>query len=278
MKQQAIVLNRISSKDQASGHSLDAQLENAKVKAAELDVDITKVWSGVLTSKKGKNFGRKDLEEMLSHCRQNKQVKYVLVDMVNRLMREMKVLFYYVVLFEQMGVKVVFCDPSQKHLNSDDQMSQLLLAIEAFKAEADNKTRGETSISRMHSRIKQGYYLSHPHQGYMTSDVPGLHIPDPIRFKPLQDACKHIIYDGWSVNQAVKWLNDSGYRTRKGRKMAIDKFIDLLMDRYYCGFIDIKSEGWPKDIRGLHEPMLSVREHKILVTRAIGKNVVVFCP
>jgi DNA invertase Pin-like site-specific DNA recombinase len=272
MKHQAIVLNRISSKDQLAGHSLEAQLKNAKDKARELDVEIVQVWSGVLSSNKGKNLGRKDLEEMLALCKKNKRIKYLLVDMVNRLMREMKVMVYYMVRFEELGVKIVFCDPSQQHLNSDDQMAQLMVVIEGFKAEADNKSRGETSVSRMKSRVELGYYPTHPHQGYMKSDKPGWHIPDPVRFKPLQDACKHIIYDGWSVNQAVKWLNDSGYRTRAGRKMTLDHFIDLFMDRYYCGFVSIKSDGWPKDVRGVHEPMLSVREHTTLVAVMTKRN------
>ena len=265
MKNHAIALNRISSKDQESGHSLDAQLKNAEAKATELGVDLVKVWTGVRSSRKGKNFGRTDLEEMLAYCKSNKLVKYVLVDMVNRLMREMTVMFYYIVRFEELGVKIVFCDPTQQHLNTDDQMSQLLLAIEGFKAESDNKTRTETSASRMHSHIKEGYYLSKPHQGYMKSQVPGIHVPDPIRFKPLQTACKHIIYDSWSISQAVKWLNDTGYRTGAGRKMTVDHFIELLSDRYYCGKIDMKPEGWPKDISGIHERMLSVREHTLLV-------------
>jgi len=272
MRHQAIVLRRISSKDQESGHSLDAQLKNVQMKADQLGVEIVKEWSGVLSSRKGKNFGRKDLEEMLAYCKSNKQVKYVLVDMVNRLMREMKVMIYYIVMFEQLGVKIVFCDPSQEHLNRDGHMSQLMLALEGFKSEADNDSRIETSMSRMHSRIKDGYYLSHPHQGYVTSGTPGLHVPDPLRFKPLKDACRHIIYDGYTVNEAVKWLNDNGYRTRGGKKMATDHFIELLSDRYYCGYIDIKSEGWPKDIKGLHEHMLTVREHAQLVAIMTKRN------
>lgn len=265
MKYQAIALNRISSKDQESGHSLDAQLKNVEAKAAELAVDLVKVWTGVRSSRKGKNYRRQDLEEMLAYCKANKLVKYVLIDMVNRFMREMQVMFYYIVLFEELGVEIIFCDPSQQYLNSNDQMSQLLLAIEGFKAEADNKTRAETSMSRMHSRIKEGYYLSKPHQGYVKSNLAGLHIPDPIRFKPLQKTCKHIIYDGWSVNQAVKWLNETGYRTGAGRKMTVDHFIELLSDRYYCGIIDMKPEGWPKNVVGLHERMLSKREHALLL-------------
>lgn len=272
MKPQAIALRRISSLSQADGHSLDAQESSTERMARDMGLEIVKAWRIVQTSNRGKNFGRKDMEEMLALCKRNRKIKYLLIDFVNRLMREAEVLIYYKVLFNQLGVQLIFCDPKQHNLNSGDQYSKLMLYLEAFTAEQDNENRAGTTISRMKARIEQGYYLTHPHQGYMKSDTPGIHIPDPIRFKPLQDACKHIIYDGWSVSQTVKWLNDGGYRTRGGKKMDLNHFIELFEDAYYCGIITIKSEGWPKNIRGLHQPMLSQREHKILATIMAKRN------
>lgn len=272
MKPQAIALRRISSLKQAEGHSLDAQESSTEKMSKEMDLEIVKAWRIIQTSNRGKNFGRKDMEEMLAFCKKNRRVKYLLIDFVNRLMREAEVLIYYKVLFNQLGVQLVFCDPAQHNLNSGDQYSKLMLYIEAFSAEQDNDHRTGTTVSKMKARIEQGYYLTRPHQGYVKSDIPGIHAPDPVRFKTLQNACKHIIYDGWSVSQAVKWLNDSGYRTRAGNKMDLNHFIELFEDPYYCGIITIRSDGWPKNVPGLHQPMLSQREHKILVSIMSKRN------
>lgn len=272
MKPQAIALRRISSLKQAEGHSLDAQESSTEKMAREMDLEIVKAWRIIQTSNRGKNFGRKDMEEMLAFCKKHRRVKYLLIEFVNRLMREAEVLVYYKVLFNQMGVQLIFCDPGQHNLNSGDQYAKLMFYIEAFSAEQDNDHRTGATVSKMKARIEQGYYLSHPHQGYIKSDIPGIHIPDPKRFKPLQDACKHIVYDGWSVSQAVKWLNDGGYRTRGGNKMDLNHFIKLFEDQFYCGIINIQRDGWPKGVRGLHQPMLSQREHKILVAIMTKRN------
>jgi DNA invertase Pin-like site-specific DNA recombinase len=269
---QAVALCRISSEDQKKGHSLEAQETSVKRVADELEVDLVKTWTGVQSSLKGKNFGRKDLEEILRFCRQNKNVKYVLVDMVNRLMREMKVMIYYTVVFDQIGVKFYFCDPGQHHLNRDDQLSQLMLIIEGYKAEQDNVTRRETTVARMKARYQAGYYISHPHSGYKKSSVAGLHVPDQPRFSILQKGCKKIIYETYTAPQAVQWINSEGYRTVGGKKLDINHFEEFIVDQYYCGIINIKTEGWPRGVKGVHEPMLSVREHELLLAALSKRN------
>ncbi len=242
MKVQAVALARISDPKQSDGHSLDAQAESVKKAAEELDLEIVKFLSIKRSSKRGRNFKRADLEEMYKFCQRNPNVKYFLIDFVNRFMREVEMLMYYKVRFNQIGVQLYFCDPGQRHLNSGDQYAKLMLFIEGFKAETDNDSRSETTIARMRARYKAGYYISHPHQGYMKSDIAGLHVPDPVRFPLLQKCSRLIIYEQYTPEQAVKWINDQGYRTRGGKRMDVNHFIELISDRYFCGIIDIKKK------------------------------------
>ena len=273
MKDEAISLRRISDRKQADGHSLVAQANSTERMAKQLSVPIAKTWNMIQTSKKGKNFGRRDMEEMLRYCKQNPQVKYLLIDFVNRLMREVEVMIYYKVRFNQIGVRLYFCDPAQHHLNSNDQYSQLMLYIEGYKAEQDNASRGETTIARMKARYAAGYYPSKCHAGYMkTALEDGLHVPDEPRFSLLQKGCRLIIYEQYTVSQAVRWMNDNGYRTIGGNKLDINHFEEFIVDRYYCGKIDVRTEGWPKDVDGLHTPMLSLRENELLVSTLSKRN------
>jgi DNA invertase Pin-like site-specific DNA recombinase len=264
MRELAVALCRISSTDQASGHSLEAQEASVRNMASEMGIDIVNVWSITQSSKAGTNLKRKDLIEIKNLCRRNNKVKYLLVDRVSRLMREWKLMLIYIFELEHLGVKVVFCDSSQRHLNGDDQISELMLVLEGINTQKENKERAETTISRMKARYQAGYYISHPHQGYIKSDTPGLHIKDPKRFNLLQKACRLMLYKQYTLPQAISWLNGQGYLTHGSKKLDVDHFANFITDRYYCGFIDIKSEGWPKNVHGLHERMLSVREHTAL--------------
>ncbi|MDQ5963145.1 MAG: site-specific recombinase [Patescibacteria group bacterium] len=275
MKDKAIALRRISDRKQDDGHSLIAQKESTERTAEQLGLLLVKTWDEIRSSKRGKNFKRRDMEQMLKFCKQNRDVKYLLIDFVNRLMREVEILIYYKVLFNQMGVELYFCDPTQQHLNGGDQYSKLMLLLEAYKAETDNDSRAETTIARMKARYNAGYYISHPHQGYMKSDIAGLHVKDPERFGLLQKSGYLIIYEQYTPEQAVRWLSDHGYRTRGGKKMDVNHYIELIQDRYFCGIIDIKKEGPLSDIKnvkGLHEPMFSVHEHEKLVAIITKRN------
>ena len=268
----AISLRRISDRKQADGHSLLAQADSTVRMAEQLGVPIVKTWDMIQTSKKGKNFGRTDMEEMLRYGKQDPQVKYLLIDFVNRLMREVEVMIYYKVRFNQLGIQLVFCDPAQHQLNKNDQYAQLMIYLEGYKAEQDNASRGETTIARMKARYDAGYYISHPHSGYIKSDIAGIHVPDPSRFEILQKGSRLIIYAQYTVSQAVSWMNEQGYRTLGGKKLDLDHYTKFIVDVYYCGTIYIKSEGWPKNVPGLHQAMFSKREHTPLVTAITKRN------
>jgi len=275
MKTQGIALHRISSAKQQDGHSIEAQESSTSKMAAEMGIQIVSSWSITQSSKKGNNISRKDLKAILTYAKQNKKVGYLFIDRVNRLMREMMAMIHYIVELDAIGVKVIFCDSSQQYLNGDSQMNQLLLIIEGFKAEQENKERAETTISRMKARYSAGYYLSHPHAGYKKSEIAGIHDPDEPRFSILQKGCHLITYEQYTVPQAVRWMNDNGYRTIGGKKLDVNHFIEFISDKYYCGIIDIKKEGPLSDIKnvnGLHQPMLSKREHELLVGIITKRN------
>ena len=272
MKAQAIALCRVSSKDQTEGHSLDAQQASTQQAADELGVDLVKSWNIVQSTKKGKNFKRRDLEEMLRFCRRNKQVKYLLLDFANRFGREVEVMIYWKVRFNELGVELFFCSATQRHLNGDGQYAQLMRLLELHNSETENESRAATSMSRMKQRYQQGFYLSHPHAGYRKSETPGIHIPDKPRFDLLQKGSRLIISEQYTPKQAIKWMNDNGYRTSGGRPLDTNHYMEFITDRYYRGKIDIRSEGWPKDVDGLHTPMFSTREHNLLVAALTKRN------
>ncbi len=258
----AIALYRVSTYRQSvEGHSLDAQEERVIKAAAFWEATIVRHWRVDASSKVGKNLARKDLREALAHCKQHK-TDYFIIDEVDRFMRSIDEYYWYKVEFKKVGTKLMFA--SQPELSEEGQFAKLRELLAVYEGEASNAERSRKTIDKMKARIAQGYYLSHPHAGYMKSDIPGLHIPDPTRFDLLRKGGQLIIYEQYTVSQAVRWMNDNGYRTIGGQKLDVSHYIEFTVDRYYCGKIDIQSRGWPKDIDGRHTAMFSEREHKLL--------------
>src|SRR4051812_21641730 len=109
----AIATCRVSSPEQEASGSLSRQLESVKSAAEYLNAVIPDdgVWSGSVSSKSGKNYSRTDLEAMLTYCKRNPSVKYLIVDEIDRFMRSIDEMFYFEVLFrEHVGVKVWYAE------------------------------------------------------------------------------------------------------------------------------------------------------------------------
>ena len=127
----AIANCRVSTKEQEiNGNSLIRQNEVVRKYAEKHGYYLDKIWSGSRSSKRGKNISRKDLQEMLDYCKQNKKVKHLIVDEPDRFMRSLKEGIYFSVRFEQLGVRVEYA--SDESLNGSDALSELQQCVKFF--------------------------------------------------------------------------------------------------------------------------------------------------
>lgn len=160
MKGKAIALCRVSTPEQRLSNSLNRQEQNVLKAAEELNVEVIRTWSGDVSSKVGKNVKRKDLNEAYAFCKANRGVKYFIVDEVDRFMRSTAEMFYWMVRFQEIGVKVWFAANPQ--LNSNDSMAKLMLSLDSFKAEGSNKERQRKFINGHVASLKEGRHAFSP--------------------------------------------------------------------------------------------------------------------
>jgi DNA invertase Pin-like site-specific DNA recombinase len=270
MKDQAIAICRVSTSEQKLSNSLNRQDESVRNAASRLGVEIVERWSGDASSKVGKNLKRKDLLEAFEFCKKNRQVKYLIVDEVDRFMRSMGEMFYWMTKFEQeAGVRVHFA--SNPDLNTDDAKARLLLSLDGFKAEGSNEERQHKSISGHEKAIREGRYTFPPKPGYMKGDSPGVHKPHPLTFEPLQQAFKEVLSGLYTPLDAMKRLNGSNFK-QVHATWKMDKFRQFATDPYYAGVLVKDRQVKARNERGLHQPMISREEHEQLVQIFAGKT------
>lgn len=108
-KVKAIALCRVSTVKQGlEGSSLEAQEQRVYDAAAQFNAEIVKFWSITQSSRKGKNYQRKDLMEMLAFAKADKNIKYIIVDEPDRFMRDLEMYYHWKVEFrEKAGAKLV---------------------------------------------------------------------------------------------------------------------------------------------------------------------------
>jgi DNA invertase Pin-like site-specific DNA recombinase len=260
----AIALCRVSSIEQLENNSLSRQ-RSAVLKAAQ-DLGVTIPddcwWSGSVSSKRGTNIDRRDLQEMLDRCKKDKRIKYAIVDEVDRFMRSMLEIGYFLVEFTKLGVKVVFA--SQPNLKTDTAIDTLLLMLEAFKAEGSNEERQRKSIKGQTEALRKGLYTFSPKPGYMKGSQKGVQEIDGERGRILQTILVSIATHQVTPTQALINLNKSNFV--KGRALyKMDKFRKIATDPFYAGIVEIQKQVSVRNENGLHEPLLTMAQHLELV-------------
>lgn len=265
----AIALCRVSTVRQGEeGSSLEAQEQRVYEAATYFKAEIVKFWSIKQSSRKGKNYQRKDLVEMLDYAKADKKVKYIIVDEPDRFMRDFRVYYYWQVKFrEEAGVKLVYA--KKPHLAEDDSpMSLMEEMFDVFRGESDNEGRINKTTTNMQARVKLGYFPGNIKAGYTRSNTPGLFEPLEPSWSNIQHAFKSIISGEKSIKEAVQDLNEKGYKTPSGNPIDSSRFKKMMEDPYYAGII--KMSSWEVNPNGLHIPMITVEEHNHLKSLAQG--------
>ena len=240
MKYQAIALCRVStSKQRLEGSSLEAQEIRVYECANYLEATIEKIWSLDTSSRKGKNIARKDLNEMYEFCKQHKKIRYIIVDEADRFMRSMKEAYWWKVQFEMTGVYLAYANmPEITH--EEDPMAVMREMMAFFQAEVSNNERITKTTDKMQAKIQAGYYPGVLKQGYQKSDIRGLHVPCEPQWSLLRQSMHKIIYEAYTLHEALRWLIDNGYQYSV-RPLSMDKFKRIVSDPYNAGILQMSN-------------------------------------
>lgn len=272
LKPIAIALCRVSSLEQLDNNSLHRQRESVMRAADELGLTIPEDgwWSGSVSSKKGTNVTRKDLQEMLERCKKNKHIKYVIVDEVDRFMRSMLEIGYFLIEFKKLGVKVIFA--SQPDLKTDTATDTLLLMLEAFKAEGSNEERQRKSISGQTKALQEGKYPFSPKPGYKRGYQRGVQEVHPKRGPALKKVLIRVASRLVTPTQGLIELNQSDFMSDGHSLYKMDKFRKIVTDPFYAGIVEINKQVKLRNENGLHEPLITKEQHQELVWIMEGKK------
>jgi DNA invertase Pin-like site-specific DNA recombinase len=272
----AIALCRVSSKEQIKSNSLVRQNASVYNEAKKLDADIPNkdyIWSGSVSSKRGTNTKRKDLREMVTLCKKDKSVKYLIVDEPDRFMRSIDEAFYFEIVFREIGVKVWYTDPE---LNGDNLQSKMLRFMKYFAAEGSNEERINKSINGHVKALAEGRYTFQVKAGYMKGlKADGRHRPHPVTWEYYKSALVRIAGGLSTVKEAMDDFNKTCPTVLNGKLKPydLDKWKKIVTDPYYAGIVEMNKQVRIRNENGLHKPMITKEQHeKILdIVRGIKK-------
>ncbi len=257
----AIANCRVSSDEQLKNNSLNRQRDAVLNAANRLKVTIREDgwWSGSVSSKRGKNIARKDIKQMQDYCKKHRDIKYLIVDEPDRFMRSVDEAFYIEMQFKLIGVTVWYA--SDDDLNSDNMQAKLMKFMKYFVAEGSNEERQRKSISGQTKAMLEGRFTFHPKPGYQKTDKAGIHAIHPVRGRALQKVLKRLAAGYISPTNALKELNRSRY-TEDHAPYKMDKFEKIATDIFYAGILEMDKQVKISGVKGLHDPLITMVEHK----------------
>lgn len=260
----AIANCRVSSDEQLQNGSLSRQQKAVLEAANDLGVVIPEDgwWSGSVSSKKGTNVSRKDLKEMVERCKKDKRIKYLIVDEPDRFMRSIDEAAFFEVTFRQLGVTVWYA--SDPELNKADLAAKLLKFTKYLTAEGSNDDRVRQSIDGQTDALNEGRYTFHPKAGYRKGYITGIPELHPERGPALRKVLKRIASGVVTPTNGLIELNASIY-TKTRAPLKMDKFRIKATDPFNAGIIDMNKQVKVLNEHGLHEPLITVAEHRKLI-------------
>lgn len=259
----AITNCRVSSDEQLKNNSLNRQRASVLEAAKRLDVIIPKdgQWSGSVSSKRGRNYNRKDVREMLDYCKKHKLVKYLIIDEPDRFMRSIDEAFYWETEFrEKVGVQIYYA--SDETLNGNDLLAKMSRFMKYFTAEGSNEERQRKSISGDTKAITEGRYPFHPKLGYKKGERPGIHVIAPEIGDLMKSILIRLSAGLISLPESLVEYNNSNYvRGGKHCGYKMDKWRKIVTDPYYAGVVEMNRQVKARNEHGLHEPLITLEEH-----------------
>lgn len=180
----------------------------------------------------------------------NPPFEAVIVFKNDRLARDTKLYFYYLYTLEKKNIKLI---STKEEFAEGDDFANIYRALLQFVAEQERKNIAlRTSKGRSLKAQCGGYAGGRRPYGYKVEN--GRLIIDETE-KPIVKIIFEKHDKGTPMLTIAEWLNDNGYKTRKGTRFQAANISSILKNRpLYEGMYKYgKTMNW---VKGVHEPIL----------------------
>ncbi len=262
---------RVSTKDQFdTNHSIENQIEQARIYATENKYEIAKEFGGTYESAKG-DFTRTEFKKLITDVRQAKRKPLaIMIFKMSRFSRSGGGAIGLVnELLHELGVHLIEVSTGKNTFTPRGEMEIIESLIHARK---ENIERAEITRPGLERFIREGNRLGKAPRGY---DHRGPRVNDPTRHSPVQELV--INAEGKLLKRAWEWKLEEqpDYLIRQklerlGLKMSKQGLSEMWRKPFYCS-INV-NKFCNKPIQGNWKPLVSVSDFKTINDILDGKR------
>ncbi len=262
-----VIWARVSSREQAEGYSLDAQIRINRDKAEREGWTVVREFVIAESARRGAE--RIAFNEMYQWVKKNAKrlkIEVVLAHKLDRICRNMRDAVRMQELEDVCGVKMAFVDNEFGPGAAGALSFNVMAAISQYYS--DN-LRQEVRKGQ-DEKVRQGWMPCGVPYGYMNTDDRDEPIkPDPVKSKLVMRAFELYSQGGMTFDMIGKRLHEEGYIYRPSTpRMCIGSVSYMLANRFYVGDIVWRGEVYP----GKHRPLVDRQTFQLCRNILKGKN------
>lgn len=243
-----------SEEDERQAMSIDSQIQEMLAIAKRENLNITEIRR---ESHSAKASGHRPVYNTILEDVDKGVFNGILTWAPDRLSRNAGDLGSLVDLMDRGLLKEIRCH-SQRFTNNPNE--KFLLMILCSQAKLENDNRGINVKRGQKARAEQGYRPCLPALGYLTERKAGESrsnvIVDPVRAPIIRQMFAKVAVERMSGRDVYRWICQTGFLTRAGKRMTLSMIYKVLHNPYYTGRFEypVGSGRW---FKGDYEPIIN---------------------
>ncbi len=255
----AVILARVSTKEQEDqGHSLPAQIRKLEEYAEKHNFEVVETFS--FSESAGSKI-RKKFEEVLKYLKQNKSVKVLLCENVDRLTRNFKDAVDIDEMRKNNGLEVHFVQDGF-FLNAKATGNQMFMwEAKVFIAKQYLNRLSDDVNRSIDQKLRNGEWPTKAPIGYLNETLEDGKkdiLPDSTRRRYIKKAFELFATGSYSVPKIAQILEADGLRNNNPQKSVVpySQMDIILKNPFYYGEMIYKDQIWPHHYEPIIEKWL----------------------
>ena len=250
----AVILARISSKEQREGHSLDAQLRNLRLYADRKGLEIVKEFTLIESSTKHR---RPEFDQMIHFIKSQKEKMALIVDTVDRLQRSFKETPVFNELMEQDVLELHFVKEGNVITKEANSSQKLMWNMGVVMAQSYTDQLSDNVRRSFKYKVKNGEWCGAAPMGYLNA-IDGKTgkatvIPDPQNAEIIKRIFVEYATGSYSLAELARKAKDWGLRSKKGNAIVTQLIHHMIKNPFYYGVMKVKGELYAHN----YEPIIT---------------------
>lgn len=248
----AVLLCRVSSREQQEGHSLVAQSNLLHEYCARKDLEILKEFTIVESSTRG---DRPEFQKMIDFIKKQKEKVALVCLKIDRLQRS----FREVPILESLrkSNKLVLHFVSENQILDSDANNSQIMAYQIFVMLAENYTNCISDNVRrsFEKKLQEGTFIRESPVGYLNTIKNGVKtiVIDPERGDKVKQLFERYAGGLYSVRDLFYLSRKIGLNYKSGKPLCKSQICNILHNPFYMGYMRVKGKLY----KHIYEPLIS---------------------